>query len=105
MDSASQDHQDKLSGTPPDIIPGKRTVLLFIASIGIAVLLVVAGVAAAVYQSGQTQANSNHQWCSVMKLLTANPVAKPSDPNANPSRVFAYELYKDFRSIEVTFGC
>lgn len=48
---------------------------------------------------------SNQNWCAALVLLTGNPVPRPADPAANPSREQAYELYQDFIAIERRFGC
>ena len=85
--------------------PTRGAVILFIGAVAISVLLVVGATLAAVYQSAQSDASANRQWCSALDLLTATPVAAPTDPKANPSRVFAYDLYQDFRTIEIKFGC
>ena len=49
--------------------------------------------------------DSQQQWCTTLDLLTKDKVPYPSDPKANPSRVEAYILYKDFVSIRDEFGC
>lgn len=48
---------------------------------------------------------SQHQWCSTLTLLTEHPVAKPADPQANPSRVNAYEFYTGLVTLRREFGC
>lgn len=48
---------------------------------------------------------SQEQWCTVLNTLTRNPVPKPADPAANPSRVEAYTLYQEFVSLRGNFGC
>jgi hypothetical protein len=103
MESTSQ--VPPTSITSPPKVPGKKSVFLFLAAIGIAILLVIGAVVAAVYQAGQSDASANRAWCQALELLTATPQTAPTDPSKNPSRVFAYDLYQDFRSIEIKFGC
>jgi len=47
----------------------------------------------------------SHQWCDTLTLLTKNPVPKPADPQANPSRQQSYLLYSDFVKLRHKFGC
>ena len=49
--------------------------------------------------------SNNRQWCSTVNLLTSQPVPRPADPAANPSRVEAYTLYVDFVTLRQRFGC
>lgn len=52
------------------------------------------------------QINAAQQtWCQTLDLLTAHPVAKPTNPAANPSRVTAYRLYNDFVTQRERIGC
>jgi len=48
---------------------------------------------------------SDTRWCGALSVLTATPVAYPSDPAKNPSRVEAYQLYEDFVHIKANFRC
>jgi hypothetical protein len=47
----------------------------------------------------------NHTWCQTLDLLTAQPVARPADPAANPSRVQAYRYYVTFYDQRRRLGC
>jgi hypothetical protein len=106
MDSISQEPQDSTSEhTSSAQAPTKGAVLLFIGAVVISLMLVIGAVMAAVWISQQSDASANKQWCQALELLTATPQTAPSDPKANPSRVFAYDLYQDFRTIEIKFGC
>jgi hypothetical protein len=49
--------------------------------------------------------SSDRQWCDTLALLTSQPVPKPADPAANPSRMQAYTLYSDFVMLRRNFGC
>jgi len=48
---------------------------------------------------------SQHHWCDALNTLTQHPVPQPSNPNANPSRMEAYTLYREFVQIKGEFGC
>jgi hypothetical protein len=48
---------------------------------------------------------SQHQWCTVLTLLTSHPVPKPADPAANPSRQQGWLLYSDFVTVRDRFRC
>lgn len=56
-------------------------------------------------QIATNQAASDQRWCATMNLLTGDPVAKPSDPKANPSRQASYLLYVDFIQLKSEFHC
>jgi hypothetical protein len=49
--------------------------------------------------------HSSRQWCDTLGLLTSQPVPRPADPAANPSRMQAYTLYADFVTLRNDFGC
>lgn len=49
--------------------------------------------------------HSNRQWCDTLTLLTSKPVAKPANPQANPSRMQTYTLYADFVTLRKRLGC
>lgn len=85
--------------------PTRGAVTLFIAAITAAAVLVVAGTVFAVIQGQQGTVTSNRQWCTVLDLLTRNPVPKPADPAQNPSRAASWELYEDFVHLSGQFGC
>lgn len=65
------------------------------------ILAVVACYIFAVYQVDVSQ----HHWCDALTTLTQNPVPKPADPAANPSRAEAYLLYTEFIDLKGEFGC
>lgn len=72
----------------------------------VVVFLFIAGAVAGSYAlSVHALDQSQHQWCDTLNLLTVHPVAKPSDPAANPSRMESYEIYLDFVSLRDRFGC
>lgn len=48
---------------------------------------------------------SQHHWCDALTTLTQNPVPKPPDPNADPSRQESYVLYQEFVRLRGEFGC
>lgn len=50
-------------------------------------------------------AGNNRQWCDTLTLLTSKPVPRPTDPQANPSRMQTYTLYADFVTLRRHFGC
>jgi hypothetical protein len=47
----------------------------------------------------------SHSFCAVTRLITAHPVPRPADPQANPSRLYAWELYSDFVTLQHRLGC
>lgn len=48
---------------------------------------------------------SDHKWCDIVNTLVLTPVPKPTDGNAHPSRVRAYEYYKKFLELDKSLGC
>jgi hypothetical protein len=89
-----------------------RSVLLFIAAVVTGIALVAIGTGYAVVRSNDNasrnaiaQTMNEQKWCDTLRLLTKTPVTYPSKPVTNPSRVFAYELYKDFLKLKTEFGC
>jgi hypothetical protein len=86
-------------------VPGKGSVLLFIGSIVFSVLLVIGAASYAIWHGNNSISANNQDWCTALTILTKTPVVYPADPGANPSRVFSYDLYESFRSIEIKFGC
>ena len=106
MDSASQDLLEKQDGTSTAArAPTKSEVLRFIGSIIFSVLLVAGAVSYAIWHGNSTISANNQDWCTALKILTKTPVPYPANPKENPSRVFSYDLYESFRSIEIKFGC
>lgn len=72
----------------------------------VAALAVVAGlVAGGVFYTGWAVHRDEQQWCDTLNLLTSQPVARPADPAANPSREQAYRYYADFVTLREHFGC
>lgn len=71
--------------------------LLFV----VAVVLAVANLLFTTHEVG----SSNRQWCDTLTLLTAQPVPRPADPSANPSRMQTYTLYVDFVTLRKRLGC
>lgn len=69
------------------------------------VFFMVAGLGIEYWMITRIIADSNAQWCDTLSLLTSRPVAKPSDPKANPSRMATYLLYQDFVRLEDKFSC
>jgi hypothetical protein len=73
------------------------------------VITAVAGHNASTTQINQTRqeiiAYEHFTWCQAMDLLTAEPVPKPSDPSANPSRVRDYQYYQTFLTIHRKLHC
>jgi len=49
--------------------------------------------------------SNNRQWCDTLTLLTSQPVPRPANPAANPSRMQTYTLYVDFVTLRRHFGC
>lgn len=106
MDSSSPEVQERSAeGAPATKPPTKSEVLRFIGSIIFSVLLVAGAVSYAIWHGNNTISANNQDWCTALKILTKTPVEYPADPKANPSRVFSYNLYESFRSIEIKFGC
>lgn len=69
---------------------------------GIMVLIAVVGCyLLTVYQVDLSQ----RHWCDALTTLTQNPIAKPANPAANPSRVESYNLYQEFVDLKGDFGC
>lgn len=94
----------------------RRAVWLILATMGLGILLLMGTVVwlafavtgATANNQAQIRANqiaSDHRWCATMSLLTGDPVPKPSDPTANPSRESSYLLYVDFTQLKRDFNC
>lgn len=43
--------------------------------------------------------------CNALTLLLSEPAPKPSNPTANPSRVFAYNFHQDIMEWARADGC
>jgi hypothetical protein len=54
---------------------------------------------------GRAVEASDRHWCDTLTLLTSRPVARPTNPAANPSRAGQYALYQDFVKLRREFGC
>lgn len=48
---------------------------------------------------------SQHRWCATLTLLTARPVPRPTNPEANPSRENAWIFYRNLTELRQRFGC
>lgn len=72
--------------------------------VALAVLSLLLSAASVLFTVQEISAN-NRQWCDTMNLLTSQPVPRPADPAANPSREQAYTLYTDFATLRQRFGC
>jgi hypothetical protein len=77
--------------------------------VGISAILIVIGVAVAVggsYLLGlHALTQSQHALCPIVRLVTAKPIPRPTDPAKNPSRVANYEFYEDFAQVRQQYGC
>lgn len=65
----------------------------------------VALIGLSILYSAHAVNSSNRQWCDTLSLLTSQPVPKPANPAANPSRAQAYSIYTDFVTLKNHFGC
>ena len=82
--------------------------LLVLVLTGVVAWLVILNNGSVTANARQIQHNqqaSDRRWCGTMNLLTANPVTRPADPAANPSREASYQLYIDFLTLKQDFGC
>lgn len=68
-------------------------------------VLLLAAVGGSYALSEWTVSRNDRQWCETLDLLTSQPVPKPSDPAANPSRLGQWRLYEDFLHVRDQFGC
>lgn len=48
---------------------------------------------------------SQQQWCTVLELLTAKPVAQPVDPQKDKARQAQYIFYLKLKTLESGFHC
>lgn len=72
------------------------------------IILVIISVicsSAAVGYSIRLNSESEHKWCQIVDSLTANPVPKPVNPKADPSRERSWEIYLEFISLRRSLGC
>lgn len=72
-------------------------VVLFVISVAISV--------GAYFAATHEVTSNNRQWCDTLSLLTSQPVPRPADPSANPSRMQGYTLYSDFVTLRQRIGC
>lgn len=73
---------------------------------GVAIFISVVAVVAAGFGISAWQVHQDQlQWCATLDLLTSQPVPRPANPAANPSREQAYQLYTDFMALRGRFGC
>lgn len=123
MEDSSVPEVPETPESPPDkeqlarlVNAGMRTYWITIIAQGVVILCLVGAVVyLLVGQAGATQNTQNEitqavqkddqRWCSTMDLLTRNPVAKPANPSANPSREASYEAFIDFSTLKKEFGC
>ena len=49
--------------------------------------------------------DSNHKWCQIVDTITATPIPKPANPDANPSRERSWEFYIQFVELKRSLGC
>jgi hypothetical protein len=69
------------------------------------VLWLLAAVGGSYWLGLQAIGQSQHNWCGALTLLTKQPVPRPSDPAANPSRENTYLFYVHLKQLERKFGC
>jgi hypothetical protein len=69
------------------------------------IFLLVAGLGIEYWMITSVIHHSNAQWCDTLNLLTENPVPKPKDPSANPSREGQYLFYSNLVNLKNRFGC
>jgi hypothetical protein len=48
---------------------------------------------------------TKHDFCDIVHSATLNPVPKPADPKANPSREANYVFYEQFVVLKKRLGC
>jgi hypothetical protein len=56
------------------------------------------------WMAGRVIEQSQHQWCSVLTLLTARPVSPPPS-SADKVRENQYRFYVNLTALEARFGC
>lgn len=90
--------------------PATRRALIYLFTLAVAIG--VANLYWTSHQANTTRAQfhaviraDDHRWCSTLDLLTSQPVPKPADPKANPSRQQGYQLYMDFQNRRHSLGC
>lgn len=79
----------------------KQTVYAFLALTVISMTLSVLNGLFSIREAGIT----GHKFCDVVHAVTKNPVAKPANPAANPSREQNYEGYILFVNLGKSLGC
>jgi len=82
-----------------------RSVLALFAVAAIVAVLALVGYARLSADVRHQVQVGNHRWCATLQLLTADPVPKPDDPKANPSRQNAYVFYVNLLQLRNEFGC
>ncbi|MGH3402016.1 MAG: hypothetical protein ACRDRJ_05765 [Streptosporangiaceae bacterium] len=87
-----------------------RRAIVFLFALGIAIG--VANLLFTVTTSGhdnqlwqEAVAASDHKFCAVVTGFTAQPVPKPADPAANPSREQNYQWFERFVRLGRSLGC
>lgn len=69
------------------------------------VTLVVSGSGANLLWTSHAIQRGAQQWCAALNLLTREPIPKPADPKANPSREQNYEFYVTLLILKHNKGC
>lgn len=89
----------KVNGVP---VPKKpNPIYSFIVLVLISMLFSAISVAVSIHQNDTTK----HDFCDIVHEITSNPVPKPADPGANPSRQGAYINYEKFLVLQARLGC
>ena len=94
-------------GPQGDPVPRRaiRAVLALFAVAAVLAVLALLGNAALHSEIREAVQQGNHRWCATLQLLTAQPVPKPDDPAANPSRENAWVFYVNLLQLRNEFGC
>jgi len=94
-------------GPQGDAVPRRaiRAVLALFLIAAVLAVTAVAGISSLHSEIRGAVQQNNHRWCATLQLLTADPVPKPDDPKANPSRQNAYVFYVNLLQLRNEFGC
>lgn len=76
-----------------------------VAAAAVAAVLVAAGILFALGVALHADQATRHDLCTIVGLVTAHPVPRPSDPAANPSRETAWRFYTAFVVLGGQYGC
>lgn len=77
---------------------------VFIAAV-VALLCLVGAIAVAVGISKYALDQSEQALCPIVRLVLQHPVPYPKDPEANPSRLTAWQSYEDFLIVGRKYHC